>query len=133
MKHIELIKKKYIGMGMHEKNIDYAIDAVKDHVKRVYIIENLTCDYRKETLENSNLLLDDLFKANGGEFKQVNRFAIFIGSLLLIGGTGWLIYYIEHIRHDFAAREIGLIIIIIILGLIFIIKGILKQHREDVI
>ncbi len=80
------IKDKYLELGVSESNIDTAIDAVLDGTKRAFIIETLTADYRGLSETTSSQLLNDLFEANGGEFKHENRGGYLTGVLLLIVG-----------------------------------------------
>ena len=86
MNKFGLIKDKYLKLGLSEDNIDFAIGAVLDGTKRAHIIEILTADYRGMTETQSTLLLEDLFKANGGEFKKENQGGYLYGALLLLVG-----------------------------------------------
>lgn len=88
------LKSKYLLLCIKEDNIDYAISAVKDGTKREHILESLTADYRGMTERESTSMLNDLFEANGGEFKAENRGGYLYGILLCtIGvlGLGFLI------------------------------------------
>jgi hypothetical protein len=88
------IKSKYLALGITENNIDYAIGAVIDGTKREHIIETLTADYRGMSESLSTQILDELFEANGGEFKNENRGGYLYGALLcFVGliGLGFLI------------------------------------------
>ena len=94
MRKIDLIKEKYLSIGVREDNIEFAIGAVLDGTKREIIIETLTADYRGMTQDQSSLLLEELFEANGGEFKKENSGGYLYGSLLtFIGllGAGFFI------------------------------------------
>lgn len=88
------LKSKYLLLGIKEDNIDYAISAVKDGTKREHIVESLTADYRGMTEKESTSMLNDLFEANGGEFKSENRGGYLYGILLSatgILGLGFLL------------------------------------------
>jgi hypothetical protein len=87
MRKIDLIKQKYLGIGVREDNIDFAIDAVLEGTKRELIIETLSADYRGMPEAQSSQLLEELFEANGGEFKKENRGGYLYGYLLLLVGV----------------------------------------------
>lgn len=94
MAKFDLVKQKYLTLGVREDNIDFAISAVSDGSSRDIISEVLTADYRGMTEAQSKELLEDLFKANGGEFKKENQGGYLYGTLfLLVGliGLGFLI------------------------------------------
>ena len=55
--------------------------------KRENILETLTEDYRGMSREQSAGLLEELFEANGGEFKKENRGGYLFGFLLLLVGV----------------------------------------------
>jgi hypothetical protein len=86
---------KYRQAGVREDNIEYAILAAKDGGRREHIIENLTADYRGMTHQQATAMLEEIFKANGGEFKKENRGGYWYGSFLLIPGLGFS-YYLYH-------------------------------------
>lgn len=67
------IKEKYLSLGLPEKHFDYAFNAVKSGTKKDIIIKNLTSDVRKVDYTLASNMLDDMFSANGGEFKYENR------------------------------------------------------------
>ncbi len=88
------VKEKYLQLGVKEDNIDFAIAAVTDGNKREHIIENLTAGYRGMTAAQSNQLLEELFAANGGEFKKENQGGYLFGSLLLLIGIAGAAFFI---------------------------------------
>src|SRR5688500_8252556 len=94
MSKIKSVREKYLDKGFQEYNIDYAIDSVKTGSKRGHIIESLTSDYRGMTAEDSHQLLNDLFAANGGEFKKENRGGYLYGTFFLLIGLSLSIYII---------------------------------------
>ena len=89
MRKFNRIKEKYLYSGVREDNIDFAIGAVLDGTRREIIIETLRADYRGMTQDQSSQLLEELFQANGGEFKKENRGGYLFGAMLtLIGLLG---------------------------------------------
>jgi len=86
MRKFEIIKSRYLALGVTENNIDYAIGAIIDGTKREYIIETLIADYRGMSESQSTQMLEDLFEANGGEFKKENRGGYLFGILLSFVG-----------------------------------------------
>ncbi|MCF6406000.1 hypothetical protein L3C95_24075 [Chitinophaga filiformis] len=86
MKKFAALQTKYLAQGVREDNIEYAISAVKDGSKREHILENLVADYRGMNTIEANRMLNEMFAANGGEFKKENRDGYLYGiALLLIG------------------------------------------------
>jgi hypothetical protein len=93
MAKFDLIIDKYSKQGLAIADIEYAISAVQSNTKRAHIIENLNADYRAGMSDlQANLLLNDLYKVNGGEFKNENRWAFIYGVLLLLAGLGFGFY-----------------------------------------
>jgi len=89
MGKFDSIRSKYLTLGVTEDNIEYAIGAVIDGTKREHIMETLTADYRGMPESQSLQILEELFEANGGEFKKENRGGYLYGILLcLVGVTG---------------------------------------------
>ncbi|KQS94240.1 MULTISPECIES: hypothetical protein [Chryseobacterium] len=92
MKKISEIKSKYLSLGIEEKHVLYAFEAVKAGKKRDVIINNLTSDVRNVDSDLANNMIDEMFSANGGEFKYENRngylYSVFYGvafsALLLV-------------------------------------------------
>ena len=70
---LEEIKEKYVSLGIAEKNVDYALNAVKSGTKKDFIMKNLTSDIRKVEPAIANNMLDEMFAANGGEFFDGER------------------------------------------------------------
>ena len=95
MKKFDTIIDKYLKIGVSKDDIEYAISEVKNGTKRAYIIENLTADYRGMHFEQATALLEDLFAANGGEFKKENRGGYLYGIVFLMFGlscTSYILY-----------------------------------------
>ncbi|MBS1760580.1 MAG: hypothetical protein JST23_10700 [Bacteroidetes bacterium] len=86
MKNFEPIKAKYLALGISIDNIDFAIDSVREGTKREITLETLTADYRGMTESQATQLLEDLYTANGGEFKTENRGGYLYGTLLCLVG-----------------------------------------------
>ncbi|HEX2630251.1 MAG TPA: hypothetical protein VHM26_14590 [Chitinophagaceae bacterium] len=95
MAKFDHIINKYRQAGVREDNIEYAILAAKDGGKREHIIENLTADYRGMTEQEATAMLEEIFKANGGEFKKENRGGYWYGAFMLIIGIAcsWYLYH----------------------------------------
>jgi len=126
-------RDKHLLKGIKEANIDYAIDAIKFGTKRELIVENLILTVRKETEENANLLLDDLYKANGGEFKYENRWGCFLGIIVLLLGSAGAFDILYTLKHGgkLSLKEFILTPAAIIIGLYFIILAVRQKHKED--
>lgn len=89
---------KYNHIGVRTDNIEFAIDAVKNGTKREHILENLTAGYRGMQDQQATALLEDLFAANGGEFRIENRGGYLFGTLFLLLGlicTFFIVYAIS--------------------------------------
>ena len=86
MPKFDLIKEKYLHIGIREDNIDFAIGAVLDGTRRDIIIETLTADYRGMNQDQSSQMLEELFEANGGEYKKENSGGYLYGSMLTFVG-----------------------------------------------
>ncbi|SDH35460.1 hypothetical protein [Chitinophaga filiformis] len=135
MKKFDPIIEKYKNKGVSAENIEYAIDSVKDGTKRELILENLTADYRGMNAGDATRLLEELFVANGGEFKKENRGGYFTGAFLLLIGLACG-YYIFHVftYGGVLIRPI-LVSLLAILGTLggiaSIILALLGAYRED--
>ncbi len=92
MQNFESIKASYLSKGVKEDNLAYAIDAVKEGSKREHILDNLTADYRGMDYIEATQLLEELFDANGGEFKKENRSGYLYGTFCLMFGLGGIFY-----------------------------------------
>jgi len=129
------IKSKYLALGVKEDNIDYAISAVVDGAKREHILETLTAGYRGMTESQSTQILDDLFEANGGEFKTENRGGYLYGILLcFIGvlGLGFLIAMLVsgELRMKFVVLAAGAALFGLVKGPALIIKAFRGKYRD---
>lgn len=92
MKNFDAIKAEYQAKGVKEDNLAYAIQSVKDGSKREHILESLTADYRGMDDIQATQLLEELFAANGGEFKKENRGGYLYGSFFLLFGLAAAFY-----------------------------------------
>jgi hypothetical protein len=84
MKNLNETKEKYLSLGLPEKHFDYAFNAVKSGTKKDIIMKNLTSDVRKVNQELADNMLDEMFSANGGEFKYENRGGYLYSTFYLI-------------------------------------------------
>lgn len=87
MQDLKIIKSKYLSLGVSEDNFDYAVSAVIDGTKREFILESLTASYRGMPEKLSTQMLEELFAANGGEFKKENSGGYLFGTLLCLVGV----------------------------------------------
>lgn len=96
MKKFEAIKADYMHQGVKEDNILYAIDAVKEGTQREHVLENLTADYRGMDYIEATQMLEELYGANGGEFKKENRGGYLYGTFFLMFGfaAAFYIFYV---------------------------------------
>ena len=135
MKKFDPIIEKYKNKGVSAENIEYAIDSVKDGTKRELILENLTADYRGMNAGDATRLLEELFVANGGEFKKENRGGYFTGAFLLLIGLacGYYIFYV--FNHGGVLIRPILVSLLAIFGTLggiaSIIRAISGTYRED--
>jgi hypothetical protein len=137
MKKFAAIKARYLQSGAREENIDYAIAAVKEGTKREHIIESLCADYRGMTAADATGLLDDLYLANGGEFKKENRGGYLFGALLLMLGlaaSGFLIMMFtsgSEIRIKFVMLAIAGAGFGLVKGSTLLFKSFSGRYREN--
>ncbi|MEC3874113.1 hypothetical protein [Chryseobacterium salviniae] len=99
MKNFNSIKEKYVSLGVPEKHIDYTFNAVKSGSKREIIVKNLTSDVRNVDHKSANCMLDDMFSANGGEFKYENRSG-YIYSIFYLIAIVVLLLFITFSNND---------------------------------
>lgn len=94
---LDEIKEKYVSLGVSEKNVEYTLNAVKSGTKRDFIIKNLTSDIRKVDANMASNMLDEMFAANGGEFKHENRGGYLYSTFYLIAilALGAVIFYMN--------------------------------------
>ncbi|MDJ1500830.1 hypothetical protein [Xanthocytophaga agilis] len=133
MGKFDTVIEKHTNLGVHANNIEYAISAIKDGVRREYILETLTADYRGMTSQQATELLEDLYAKAGGEFKQESRAGYLYGIfLLLIGfGASFYIFYVMRYGGKLSLVVIGCAIGGIIGGIGYILSAILGTHREE--
>lgn len=70
MEGFEALIAKYVQKGMQERNIEYAIDAVKYGTASDLIIANLTSRVREESKENAASLVHEIIKILEGPQKM---------------------------------------------------------------
>ena len=135
MKKFATLQTKYLAQGVKEDNIEYAISAVNDGSKREHILENLVADYRGMNTIEANQMLNEMFAANGGEFKKENRDGYLTGIALLMIGlpAAFYIYYVYTyggILHE-ALMVWGLAICGILGGIGCIVMSMLGKYRDS--
>lgn len=136
MAKFDTIKDKYLALGVTEDNIDFAIGAVKDGSKREHIIEILTADYRGMTESQSTALLEELFVANGGEFKKENSGGYLYGVLFLLLGAASTVVLVMLVREDYYRIKLLLLSIAGVLfgffmGIMSIVRAIRGKFRDE--
>lgn len=136
MKKFDDIKSKYLLLGVSANNIDYAIESVMDGSKREIIMETLTADYRGMNALKAAALLDDLFLANGGEFKKENRGGYLFGTLLtLVGVAGFVFFVVMIISGEIKPKFLSIAFAFTIFGLvkgpILLIKAFRGNYRDS--
>jgi len=136
MQKFDPIKSKYLKLGVSEDNIEYAIAAVIDGTRRDHILETLTADYRGMSESQSTQLLNDLFEANGGEFKKENRGGYLYGILFCIVGVtgiGFLIAML--VSGEFRIKFLILSGAVAVFGLLkgpsLILKSLRGKYRDN--
>lgn len=135
MKKFANIIEKYQNRGVNMDNIEYAVESVKRGAKREHIIDNLSADYRGMNLTDANGLLNELFEANGGEFKKENRYGYLFGFFLLMLGLP-LAFYIYYVftYGGILVRPVlvfGGAIVFNTLGIILLFKAIRGKYRDS--
>ena len=136
MQKFQLIKTRYLILGVTPDNIDYAIESVIDGTKREIIIETLTADYRGVPDSLAVQLLEDLYGANGGEFKKENRSGYLYGTVLSLVGlvsAGFLIAMLisGEWKIKFLIIALGGAIFGLSKGPVLIIKSLRGKFRDD--
>lgn len=136
MAKFDTIKNKYLALGVTEDNIDFAIGAVKDGSKREYIIEMLTADYRGMTEARSIAILEELFEANGGEFKKENSGGYLYGVLFLLLGIASTVVLVMQLQEEYLRIKLLLLSIAgvlfgFIMGASYIIKAMRGKFRDE--
>ncbi len=136
MKKFDFIKSKYLSLGVSEDNIDFAIESVIDGAKREHILEAMTADYRGMSERQSNQILEELFEANGGEFKKENSGGYLYGILFtLVGVTGSAFLISMLVSGEWTIKSITLAIAGASFGLakgpMLIIKAFRGTYRDN--
>ncbi|MDW9379859.1 hypothetical protein [Chryseobacterium sp. JV558] len=126
------IKEKYISLGVPEKNIEYALNAVKSGTKKDFIMKNLTSDIRKVEANVANSMLDEMFTANGGEFKYENRggYLYSIFYLIAIIALGIVTFYYSYENRSMQFKLGGALVIFTVLFFRTLIPTIRGRFRE---
>ena len=129
---LEEIKEKYVSIGVAEKNVDYALNAVKAGTKKDFIIKNLTSDIRKVDAATANSMLDEMFAANGGEFKYENRGGYLYSTFYLIAivALGVVTFYFSKENRSMQFKFGGALLVFIVLFFRTFIPTIRGRFRE---
>jgi hypothetical protein len=93
MKKYQSVREAWLERGVGEEPLDFAIDSIRQGVSREHITEGLTADYRGLNFLESTALLDELYAAHGGEFRNARRSGLGLGIPMLVIGAG-LTYFI---------------------------------------
>lgn len=135
MKKFANIIEKYQSRGVSFDNIEYAVESVKRGAKREHIIDNLSADYRGMNLTDANGLLNELFEANGGEFKKENRYGYLYSTFLLMLGLP-LAFYIYYV-FTYGGVLVRPVLVFAgaitfnFLGIVLLIKAIRGKYRDS--
>lgn len=126
------IKEKYVSLGVAEKNFEYALNAVKSGTKKDFIIKNLTSDIRKTDFGVANNMLDEMFAANGGEFKYENRggYIYSVFYLIAIVALGGVILFMNAENRSLQFKLIGVLFVFLVLFFRTFIPTIRGRFRE---
>ncbi len=134
MKKFEAIKAQYMSQGVKEDNILYAIDAVKEGTQREHVLENLTADYHGMDYIETTQMLEELFAANGGEFKKENRYGYLYGVFFLLMGFAAAFYIFYVYTYGGILYRPILIWAVAIFGILggigYVVKSISGKFRE---
>ena len=126
------IKEKYVSLGVAEKNFEYALNAVKSGTKKDFIIKNLTSDIRKTDFGIANNMLDEMFAANGGEFKYENRggYIYSVFYLIAIVALGGMILFMNAENRSLQFKLSGALLVFLVLFFRTFIPTIRGRFRE---
>lgn len=129
---LEEVKEKYVSLGVAEKNVDYALNAVKTGTKKDFIMKNLTSDIRKVDVATANSMLDEMFAANGGEFKYENRGGYLYSTFYLIAIVALSIvtFYFSKENRSMQFKFGGALLLFIVLFFRTFIPTIKGRFRE---
>jgi len=136
MKKFETMTAKYLALGVSADNINYAIGSVMEGTTRDITMETLTASYRGMTEQQAAQLLDELYIANGGEFKKENRGGYLYGGLLTCAGlvsAGFLVVMLITGEGKLKAILLatGGTVLGLIQGPLLIIKAIKGKFRDE--
>jgi hypothetical protein len=129
---LEEIKEKYVSLGIAEKNVDYALNAVKSGTKKDFIMKNLTSDIRKVEPVIAHNMLDEMFAANGGEFKYENRGGYLYSTFYLIAivALGIVTFYFSRENRSMQFKLGSALLVFIVLFFRTFIPTIKGRFRE---
>jgi hypothetical protein len=134
-KRFDPIIEKYVHIGISIDNIEYAIESVKEGAKRQHILDNLTGDHRGMNIFNSMDMLDELFEANGGEFKKENRGGYLFAALFFLIGFSCMFYIFYVLAYGGVIVRPLLVgagaLIGIFGGAMYFVKSLLGKYRDE--
>ncbi|MDB5251242.1 MAG: hypothetical protein JWP27_411 [Flaviaesturariibacter sp.] len=110
MKKYRAVKDSWIARGVAEEPIDFAIDSIRQGVRREHIIDGLTADYRRMSFLDATSLLNELYAAHGGEFRNAGRSGAALGTAMFVIGSGLTFFFLKYFSEGgFAAVPIRLL------------------------
>jgi len=127
------VTDRYVEYGISEFNIEYAIQEVLDGTKREYIEESLTQEYRGMTSAQATALLNDLYLADGGEFKRQNRKGYFWAFAFMLAGAicSFLTYHFWKESGLISLKIVAGAILCSLAGILTLISVLFGQYREE--
>ncbi len=135
MSKFNVIKAKYIALGVSDENIEYAINAVKEGRNREHLTEGLMEDYRGVHFTIATDMVDDLYKISGNEFRKQNISGFVLGLLGLAIGLGCCYYLYTVFKEGGVIVRPALVILAAVVGTIggaiSLIMAIAGKHKED--
>jgi hypothetical protein len=133
MKKFESIIEKYTQKGVSIDNINYAISTVKDGIRREHALESLTADYRGVDFFLATDMLEDLYEANGGEFKKENKGGYYLATLFILlgGGAAWHVIHTLLYGGLLYLQVAALGGILLFVGIFLLIKTLRGKYRVD--
>jgi hypothetical protein len=137
VKKFALVKEAWLLKGEEEYNIDYAIDAIIEGIRKKLILENLISDYRKMSPERAENMLSDLYANNSGEFTVENKRGYVLGGMFFFAGIlSWLVIYFLRNSPGFNYRGPGKFIYWLaiggtLIGGTMLISAISGKYREE--
>ncbi|RYY96596.1 MAG: hypothetical protein EOO11_13080 [Chitinophagaceae bacterium] len=135
MKKYQPVKQSWLQRNVAEEPIDYAIESVREGVPRSLIVEGLTSDYRGLTAPQAEALLNDLYAAHGGEFRNKKRSGLITGTAMLVIGIGLTLFVYSGMERSGGIGSFPKKLIILpagcaLLGLLMILAVLVGAHKD---